>query len=333
MNPPVTNPHNLFKCIRARKFWLGLLFLLLFIPLTAADSYALIYKTRNLAIYATDPLGTGLQDTFNRLDSRIDELQMNLGIYVDARAEIRIVKDHKSYQQLALGKNKIVEFSNAFYSSREQRIYIRSATEIAESYLQVLMHEYIHWYLEKIFNHTPLWFHEGLATGYSGQMGFERYLLFLRYSFFGRHSDLFRMSYSYPENRSEWELFYLSSSMAVTYMRQKREKEWNSFWTLVSEQYRSGNKADFTHSFNRAFHSDLFSFHHQFRKYIKSLKVQYLIFSINGLLAMLLPFVLIAAHFRKRRRIATLPDLPEPVDEQDDPPEAIDTAIPDKDIS
>lgn len=330
MNPLATIPPILFKCIRARQIWLGLLLLLLGVPLTATDSYELKYKTNNLAIYATEPLGTNLQNTFNRLDTRIDDLQMELGIYVDSRVEIRIVKDHKSYQHLALGKNKIVEFSNAFYSSREQRIYIRSAAEIAESYLQVLMHEYIHWYLEKIFVHTPLWFHEGLATQYSGQMGFEKYLLFLQYSFFGKHSDLFRMSYSYPENRSEWDLFYLSSSMAVNYMRQKRAKDWNNFWSLVADQHRSGKKADFTLNFNQAFHSDLFSFHIQFRKYLRSLKIQYLIFSINGLLAMLLPFILIAAHFRKRRRMAKLPDLPEPVDEQDDPSEEVDAAMPDE---
>lgn len=295
--------------------------MLVFSPLVAAGTYRLEYKTRNLAIYATQPLGSNLTSTLERLDSRIDDLQMELGVYVDSRAEIRIVSDHKSYQSLALGKHKIVEFSDAFYNSKEQRIYIRNATEIAESYLQVLMHEYIHWYLENIFTHTPLWFHEGMATQYSGQMGFERYLLFLRYSFFGQQSDLFRMSYTYPQDRSQWDLFYLSSSMAVNYLRQKHETEWNNFWTLVSSQYRQGQVADFNTSFNMAFHTDLFSFHRQFQRHVKSLKIQYLIFSINGLLAIILPFILILAHYRKRRNMARLPDLPEPTDEDPEPPE------------
>ncbi len=304
------------KQFRARLLWLGLFLLLTLAPLWGSDNYTLKFKTTHLAIYAAHDLHPSMQQTMAQLDTRIDDLQMELGIYVDNLAEIRIVKDHKSYQKLALGKNKIVEFSNAFYSSKEQRIYIRSDNEIAENYLSVLMHEYIHWYLEKVFNHTPLWFHEGLATQYSGQMGFERYLLFLRYSFFGKHSDLFRMSYSYPENRSEWDLFYLSSSMAVSYMRQKLDREWQSFWTLVSDKHRQGEKADFTSCFNLAYHRDLFSFHSQFRHHLKSLRLQYLIFSINGLLAMILPFILIAAHIRKRRRMASLPDLPEAQEEE-----------------
>lgn len=314
---------NLSK-IRASIIWLGLFFCLSISPLPATSSYNLVHKTKYLAFYSPDSLDVAMKKNFDLMDDRIDELQMELSIYVDKRVEVRIVNDHKSYQSLALGKNRIVEFSDAFYSSKEKRIYIRNALEIRESYLKVLMHEYIHWYLENIFTRSPLWFHEGLATQYAGQMGFERYLLFLQHSFFGQQSDLFRMSYTYPKNRSEWDLFYLSSSMAVSYMRQKHEKEWGRFWTIVSDQMLSGQKANFTECFNLAYHRDLFSFHSQFGKHVKSLRIQYLIFSINGLLAMILPFALIIAHVRKRRKMSMLPDLPEPVDDSIDDPEAID---------
>jgi hypothetical protein len=291
---------------------------MLFISPKLHSTYTLQHKTDNLAIYSETPVSGNLISSLNNLDTRIDALQMSLGIYIDKAAPIYLVKDHKSYQSLALGKAKIVEFSEAFYSGNEGRIYIRPAGEIKESFSKILLHEYIHWYLESIFEHTPLWFHEGMATQYSGQMGFERYIYFLQESFFGRSSDLFRMSYNYPEEQEDWQIFYLSSSMAVRYMSENREKEWSYFWELVARQKRSGEKAVFSECFSIAYRSSLYDFHLQFAAYVKRLRFQYLFWGFNSLLAILLPLVLVLAHYRKRKRMALLPDLPEPVDEIED---------------
>ncbi len=287
-------------------------------------TYTLQHTTANLAIYAEAPVTGNLITSLNALDTRIDALQMSLGIYTDKQALIYLVKDHKSYQRLSLGKAKIVEFSEAFYSGKEGRIYIRPAGEIKESFTKTLLHEYIHWYLEGIFQHTPLWFHEGMAVQYSGQMGFERYVYFLQQSFFGHSSDLFRMSYNYPEKQEDWQIFYLSSSMAVRFMSEKREKEWSYFWELVSRHQREGKKAVFSECFSLAYRSNLYDFHLQFAAFVKRLRFQYLFWGINSLLAILLPLVLIMAHHQKRKRMALLPDLPEPVDEIDDSEESKD---------
>ena len=281
--------------------------LLLWQPLSGT-SYQLQFKTNNLAVYATQPLPKDIEAVCHQADNKIDDLQMEMGIYLDKLAEVRVVTDKDSYHQLAVGKSKIIEFSDAFYSGKEQRIYIRQRQEISSDYLQVLLHEYVHWYLDRIFTHTPLWFHEGVAVNSSGQMGFEGYLLFLQDSFLGRHSDLFRLSYSYPRNQSEWKLFYLSSAMAVNFMRQEYKQEWQSFWNLVAAKHRLGEKAVFAECFGQAYHQDLFGFHTRFHKHVKNQRILYLVFGFNGLLAVLLPGFLIFAHWRKQRRMRMLPE-------------------------
>lgn len=280
-------------------------------PISLNAAYSLQHKTNNLAVYAEEPIPGNMIIGLNKLDERIDELQSTISIYINEPAVIYIAKNNTSYQRLALGKAKIVEFSDAFYSGMDASIYIRPAVEIRESFSNTLLHEYIHWYLEKIFSHAPLWFHEGMATHFSGQMGFERYLYFLQQSFLGRSSDLFRMSYSYPDKQEDWQIFYLSSSMAVRFMNENKAQEWKHFWDMVASITRNGDKAAFNDVFGVAYRSNLYDFHIQFAAYVKRLRYQYLFWGINSILALLLPVVLIIGHRIKRKRMAMLPDFPE----------------------
>ena len=296
----------------------GLLFLFaLFLLLSSALSaeYSLQFRANNLAVYAEEQISSSQQAAFKRLDLRIDDLQAKFGIYLDIPAPIYLIKDKVSYNKLAVGKAKIVEFSDAFYSGANQHIYIRPLAEIEESYLKTLLHEYIHWYLENIFVQAPLWFHEGMATQYSGQMGFERYVYFLQQSFWGRSSDLFRMSYAYPERQEDWQIFYLSSSMAVRFMSERKQAQWDRFWTTVARVHRQNDKAVFSECFASAYRTSLYDFHREFAAYTKRLRYQYLFWGINSLLALLLPVILILGFRARRKRMALLPDLPEPEDE------------------
>ncbi|MDD2228051.1 MAG: hypothetical protein PHY48_01405 [Candidatus Cloacimonetes bacterium] len=294
------------------------LFVLLILPTNLSCTYTLQQKTTYLAVYAEEPISAALRQSLSGLDTRIDELQMSLGIYTDDLVPVYLVKDHKSYQSMALGKDKIVEFSEAFYSGSEGSIYIRPLSEIKDSFRKTLVHEYIHWYLESIFIRTPLWFHEGMATHYSGQMGFERYLYFLQESFIGHTSDLFRMSYSYPEKQSDWQIFYLSSSMAIRFMSEKKPEEWKVFWELVANHKRAGEKAVFNDCFALAYRSNLYDFNQQFAAYVKSLRFQYLFWGMNSLIALFLPLAMILTHYKRKKRMALLPDLPEFVDDEED---------------
>ena len=63
---------------------------------------------------------------------------MGTGVYLDSRADIYVVPDEQSYELLTQGKGRIVEFSSAFYSSLDHRIYIRSADQILSNYLSLI---------------------------------------------------------------------------------------------------------------------------------------------------------------------------------------------------
>ena len=293
-----------------------LLFILLGVARFLFSSYPLQLKTNNLAIYASEPLSQPLTEMLGKLDDNIDAFQMELGVYLDALAPVYLIESDRSYQTLALGKAKIVEFSDAFYSGKEKRIYVKPLASIQENHRKILLHEYIHWYLEQIFTQTPLWFHEGMATHFSRQMGFEQYLFFLQESFLGKKSDLFRLSYNYPEKKEDWPLFYLSSTMAVSYLKEKKNEQWNNFWELVSQQQRKNQQTPFTEYFNRAFQTTFYDFHKGYAGYIKHLRYQYLFWSINALLALLLPVILIIAWRIRKKRMSALPDLPLPEDDE-----------------
>lgn len=324
MGSIVLKYQGLLKLFRAGLFLPGFILICCCLAWTTpafSITYPLQLNTNNLSIYAEESVSPSMQKALQRLDKRIDDFQLSLGVYIDTPAPIYLVKNSTGYANLALGKAKIVEFSDAFYSGAEKRIYLRPLSDIRESYINIMLHEYIHWYLEKIFVQTPLWFHEGMAVGLSGQMGFERYVTFLQQSFWGKKVDLFRMSYAYPDKKEDWQIFYLSSSMAVRFMSENKQKQWQRFWELVAQKHRKGEQALFSECFAYAYRVNLYDFHTEFKSYVKHLRFQYLFWSINSVLAILLPFVLILASHYRKKRLNQLPDLPEVEFDPEDPEE------------
>jgi len=303
-------PGTIYKrTIRVCLLKSGLFFLywLLLLPLWSAN-YALQYKSPNLAVYAGYALEPAVKQTMQRLDARIDDLQMQVGVYVQGRAGIWLVESPKAYQELALGKAPIVEFSEAFYSGSEGRIYLRPFTELKDDYLKTLLHEYLHWYLEQLFSKAPLWFHEGMAMHFSGQMGFDNYLFFLQQGLLGRSSDLYRLSSSYPARQSDWPVFYLSSSLAIRYMSGKHPENWKSFWDLVAYYNRKGEKADFSHCFIMAYRISLYDFHQSYAKWQRKLRWTYLLWGLNAALVLILPWVVVLGYRKRRRLMHAMPD-------------------------
>jgi hypothetical protein len=291
-----------------------------------AREYSINQITDNVVLYTTPATTTDFSALLENLNRRIDDLQMNTGVYLDKRAPIYVVPDRKSYARLAAGKQSIVEFSDAFYDAADHRIYVRSADQILGNYEGILMHEYVHWYLDGIFLSTPLWFHEGLATQYGTPLGVDRYLYFVRERFWGNKMDLFELAYRYPEEKRDWEYYYLSSFFAVKYMREHDEKAWNRFWTLAAKNHRKGAKTRFTNAFASTYSSSLYEFNLAFSSHTRKLAYLYLVIGVNSIIFSLLPFVLVFALIRHRRRMKALPDLPEP--EETEPPTSTDVSIP-----
>lgn len=266
-------------------------------------------------IYTKDGSFAGQGSFLDAVNQRIDALQMSTGVYLDSAADIYIVPDRASYRALATGKASIVEFSDAFYSSHERRIYVRSSDQIWENYADIVLHEYLHWYLDELFLSTPLWFHEGLATRYAKQMGPERYLYFVRERFWGNKMDLFDLAYRYPAEQRDWNMYYLSSFFATKYMQDKDPAAWNAFWKIAADNHRDGRKTRFTTAFASSYRSSLYAFNLEFAAHSRKQAWIYLIVGANSAIFALLPFVLLIAWLKRRQRLRALPELELPEEE------------------
>lgn len=249
-----------------------------------------------------------------RLHQRINAFQMKLGVYPTNPLNIKIVPSRQEYRRITSGKGKIVESSEAFYSPRERLIYVRSPEQVNfEIYDNLLMHEYIHWFLDETLDNVPLWFHEGMAMYYSGQYGFETYYNFSRYRFMGYKLSLRDMAYNYPADRSYWSMFYLTSVFAVNHLATTRSADWTVFWDMVSYNYNRSDsnitvKSDFSRTFNAAFRTSLYGFSRDYDKILRRYGWQFPLIGINAILFSLLPFVIIAGWLRSRRRLKAMPD-------------------------
>ena len=268
-----------------------------------------VFSFDSFSVHAQQELSVSMQRIALLLDDRIAELQMKVGIYPAEKPDIYIVQGEAEYQKLSLGKAEIVEFSDAFFSSSENRIYIRSGEQIHQNYLKILLHEYIHWYLEELFTDAPLWFHEGMATYHSGQLGYDRYLLYIRESFLGKKSDLYRMSYRYPTSREDWPMFYVSSAMALRFMEEKHPLAWQRFWDTVSQSHRQGQKIRFNQAFFSSYGLSMYDFTLQFERYSKRQGYLYLIVALNSVIFLCLPFVMLLVAAKRRRKMRALPEL------------------------
>lgn len=310
-------------CLLNKLAWLRIIFILALISgLIPLSAYQRVYSSKTLSIYAEQEISPSMRKIATALEERIGNLQMKLGIYPSTVAAIYIVSGEAEYQKLSLGKAEIVEFSDAFYSGSEGRIYIRSGDQVQENYLKILMHEYIHWYLEQLFIGTPLWFHEGMATYHSGQLGYDRYLLYIRESFLGKSGDLYRMSYRYPAVQEDWPHFYLSSAMALRFMEEKHPQAWLRFWDTVASSHRQGYKIRFNQAFISSYGISLYDFNHQFERYSRKQGYLYLAVALNSLIFLSLPFIMLIVARKRKRRMQMLPDWEIEVEAQDPASEA-----------
>lgn len=285
--------------------------------------YSVAAFTDNFVIHSAEGDFPGGQGFVDELDNRVGQLQMGLGVYPANKADIYIVPDRASYQALARGRGAIVEFSEAFYSSREQRIYVRSADQIPVNYGGLILHEYTHWLLDELLFGAPLWLHEGLATESGRQLGLDRYYYYVRERFWGNRMDLFQLAYNYPRQREDWEMYYLTSYFAVRYMRDQDPEAWRNFWDIVAANNRQGQRTRFTDAFSQAYNSNLHSFNLDFAAASQRQAWIYLITGFSSLLFALLPLLVIFAMLRQRRKMRALPELELPVEpEAEEDPEA-----------
>lgn len=284
--------------------------LVLPLPLAAESHSRISLQNQYFRVYSQPVNDAIAQKIGGPLSRRIEQLHITLGVKPTDTVDIVIIPDRQTYSALTIGRGRIVEFSEAFYDRLERRIFVRSPDQIGEGYLRILLHEYIHWLVDGIFLDAPLWFHEGMATYFSGQFGFEIHFLFLQHRFWGRYLNLSEMQHVYPTHQGEWQLFYLTSSLAIHYIMDKRMDEWNRMWDIVAWAQKADRRLLYHRVFQDAFGQSASGFASDYDRYARRLAYLYIFYGFNALVFSLLPLVILIGWWKRRRRMKYLPDLP-----------------------
>jgi len=249
-------------------------------------------------IQVTAPAADSLIITqiMQKFELDILEFQRKIGQYPDLPVKVIVAEDDDEYMAYARSSSDIIEFSRAFYSRRENTIYLHNIREHRNFvYLnQILLHEYIHSFVAHYLKGPPLWFNEGMAVYFSNDLSINREFNFIRNYILGNSRNLEQMKYRYPENRIEWESFYAKAGLAVKYLYKKRKNQFYRFW----------EKASYKNNFNQIFMNSFFmtpyDYSVYFEEYSKKHFTTEILLASTGLIWGILPLILIIGWIRKK---------------------------------
>ena len=228
--------------------------------------------------------------------SDIDHFHKSIGFSPRIETKIVIAPDEDYYRNLMTDFQGIIEFSQAFYSPAEQMIYIRSLRSLKDfqTIRKILLHEYIHLFIDEVFYNAPLWFHEGMAVFFSYDLTYDKELLYAKDFVFGNTQTIIEMSENYPTGYMRWNPFYTKSALAVKYLYSGYRNEFFDLW-----QYHE-DKVNFHQAFVNAFKMTIPQFSHLLEEHLsKRFRIE-IIFAFSSLLWGFLPLILLAGWVRKK---------------------------------
>jgi hypothetical protein len=233
-----------------------------------------------------------------RLSEDIGNFQKTIGHYPQLKTQIIIAADREEYKSFLHQTGGIQEFSQAIYRRSSNTIYIRNPRDELrfESLNRILLHEYIHSFVNYYFSNAPLWFHEGMAVYFSGDFGHNRELGLVRDYLFGNTKPLWEMREHYPANRLEWESFYSKSALAVRYLYQNKKDQFYRFWEEAMP-YRKFNAA-----FMRSFRYTQEDFSIMFEEYCKTHFRSEIILALSGMIWLVFPILFMIGYMRRRHK-------------------------------
>ena len=138
-----------------------------------------------------------VQSMINKFSLDLDDFHRKLGQYPELPVKIFILAEDAEYYRFARTSSEIIEFSRAFYSSRTGTIYLRNPRE-QRNFVQInriLLHEYIHHFVSHYWVNVPLWFTEGMAVYFSGDLNMDREINFVKNYILGNSLKLEQMKY------------------------------------------------------------------------------------------------------------------------------------------
>jgi len=281
-----------------RAFW-GLLFLFISTCSTIEgfDNSQWVQKSEESLIFYYHQRDSQLMEKLlPMITADIDDFQRAIGFYPVIKGEIVIAPDREFYQEIVSGYSGVIEFSEAVYKSIDKRIYIRNPRDLKDfsRLRKIILHEYIHLFLDIHFYNVPLWFHEGMAVFFSGDLSFDRELLYARDYLLGNSLTLNEMSRQYPTNRVRWESFYVKSALAVKYLYTRHLEEFYSLWDYADAP------ANFYLSFFNAFNLTPRQFSTLLEEHLKRRFRIEILLAFSGIVWGILPFILLLAWLRKK---------------------------------
>ncbi len=272
-----------------------LIFLLLLFVTTISTFYASVQTFENITLSGKQKDIEIIQKVLWQFDDDIRNFQRSVGSYLDSKINIKIAADKEEYNTWTKGSGKVIEFSQAFYNRKTNTIFLRHPSELKSltALRRILLHEYIHHFVGKFWRNPPLWFNEGMAVYFTGDLGFEREMNFARNYVLGNSRSLEMMKYHYPRNQIEWESFYAKSGLAVKYLYQKKQE----FYRLWDNSIPDG---EFENAFRKSFLMTTRDFSIIFEEYARTHFRAELLLASTGMIWSILPLVLIAGVIRKK---------------------------------
>ncbi|MFC1887462.1 hypothetical protein ACFLYK_01490 [Candidatus Cloacimonadota bacterium] len=237
-----------------------------------------------------------VKEMIHNFSSDIENFHRSIGQYPDLKINIVVIDSEEEYLRSSLSKSEIIEFSRAFYSRRDSTIYIKDPKDHM-NFVQlnkILLHEYIHHFVNNYWHNTPLWFNEGLAVYFSGDLSTDREFNFVKNYILGNSRSLDQMRFHYPKSRIEWESFYAKSGLAVKYLYKQNYRE----FIALCEMGAKG--AEFNNAFLRTFFMTTGDFSLLFEEYSKKHFTTEILLASTGMIWGILPLILIIGYFRKK---------------------------------
>lgn len=231
----------------------------------------------------------------------IENFQRKIGLYPDIPVKLNLASSREEYKKWTNNNVKILEFSEAFFYKRNKTIYIRNPLDLKNyrRLRRILIHEYIHLFINHYYANTPLWFHEGMAVYFSNELSYQREYSFVINYILGNSLSLNEMKNEYPENRIEWESFYAKSALAIKYIYTIRRNEFYDFWDNAQPY------SDFNTNFLKSFFVTQNDFSAIFEEYCKvHFRAEILLASTSifwGFLPLIFIIGLIRRKIRERR--------------------------------
>ena len=276
-----------------------LIFLTLFYLVFSLSASNIIYEKihyRDIILFAEAKDTLAASHFIIQLDKDIQSFQKSVGSYLDVPVKVMVAADSKVYDEWTQKHSAIMEHSTGFYNRRINTIFLKNPKYLknVSNVRKLLLHEYIHHFVGCFWKDPPLWFNEGMAVFFSGDMGIDRELNFAKNYILGNSRQLKQMRKKYPKNMIEWESFYAKSGLAVKYLYSKKRSSFYKLWDIA------GTSRDFESAFLNSFFMTTRTFSDQFEAYSKAhFKIEILMAS-TGLIWGVLPLILIVGVIRKK---------------------------------